>query len=82
MPELFARYRRRKLGYSQTLEAELAGTDQAKISRIEAGLVKPDDRLLARLAEVLGVNPPYLLLRPVEVHEDATFVNSNELVTS
>jgi transcriptional regulator with XRE-family HTH domain len=53
-------------GWSQTYVAGRAGTHQSNLSRIEQGIVQPDDELLARLAAVFGVEPAFVLLRPVE----------------
>jgi transcriptional regulator with XRE-family HTH domain len=60
-------YSRRKLGLSQKRLADLVGSDQPTISNFETGRRLPSDKMLAKLADVLGVWPAYTLLRPVVV---------------
>ncbi len=62
---LLIRRARKELGLSQGDVAVLAGTRQATISDIETGRQRPGDELLGRIAVVLGVDPPFALLRPV-----------------
>jgi transcriptional regulator with XRE-family HTH domain len=43
---------------------------QTTVSLIERGYFHPDDALLGRLATILEVFPPFLLLLPVEEVEE------------
>ncbi len=64
------RSERKRHGLSQSDVAVLARTRQATISDIETGRQRPGDELLGRIAVALDVDPPFLLLMPVdsEVH--------------
>ncbi len=54
---------RMKRGYSQKKLAELAGTKQANISRLESGLANPTLNLLERIAAALEVECEIRLFR-------------------
>lgn len=51
---------RRAHGLTQGELAEAAGVTQAALSRYENGLRDPEEEILGRLAEVLGVTPSFL----------------------
>lgn len=77
---LVATYYRRKRGLSQQALADMVGTLQPTICRIERGEVVPDEALLQRIAAALGVSPAFNLLRPVVVREQAFVEGSDEPV--
>jgi transcriptional regulator with XRE-family HTH domain len=79
---LALQYFRHKRGWSQTTLAGLVNSYQPTISNIEQGQLKPCDALLDALADVLGVSPSFTLLRPVVVHEQAVFADSDERVVA
>ncbi|HXG90325.1 MAG TPA: helix-turn-helix transcriptional regulator [Vicinamibacterales bacterium] len=68
---------RRQRGLSQQTLAKLANTTQPRISNIEHGHLKPSDKLLERLARVLGVCPAFTLLRQAVVEEQVAFEGEN-----
>ncbi len=51
----FVRYTRRRRGLSQLALARAAGVAQQTISKVEAGVICPQDGLKVRLAQALGV---------------------------
>jgi transcriptional regulator with XRE-family HTH domain len=57
-------YRERR-GISQSVLGALTDVNQTTISQIERGFLCPDDPLLQRIGDVLGVSPSFLLLLPV-----------------
>jgi transcriptional regulator with XRE-family HTH domain len=63
---------RYELGLSQSQVAERMGTDQAKVSRVEAGLANPTLRFLQRLARVLDAELSVHLIRRVDLPESDT----------
>jgi len=58
----------------------MVGTLQPTICRIERGQMQPAEALLEKIADALGVAPPYTLLRPVVVSEQAFVEGSDEPV--
>ncbi len=55
----------RKLsGLSQSKLAEMCGTTQDHISKLESGVVSPTVAMLGRLSEALGVEPKILVSEP------------------
>jgi len=71
---------REKRDQTQVAFGAKVGLNQTDISRLERGLAKPSDELLARLAAELGVSPAYLLLRPVVVRRQVILEDSDEVV--
>jgi transcriptional regulator with XRE-family HTH domain len=63
-------YRRRILRMTQRELAARAGLDQPLLSRIETERIRPNDRELAVLAKILGVDDPQALITQVR---DALF---------
>ncbi|HWL41567.1 MAG TPA: helix-turn-helix transcriptional regulator [Ilumatobacter sp.] len=47
---------REKRGFTQQQLAELAGVDQAAVSKIERGVTHPSSRTLHRVADALGAD--------------------------
>jgi transcriptional regulator with XRE-family HTH domain len=64
---LALRFYRLKRHWTQKALAERVGTCQPTIAAFELGARKPNDAMLARLADALAVEPAFALLRPVEV---------------
>jgi SOS-response transcriptional repressor LexA len=60
------RRRREDLGMSQARVAELANTTQQTVDRVESGVTK-HSRALARILQVLGLDPPRMTVVPTEV---------------
>jgi ribosome-binding protein aMBF1 (putative translation factor) len=58
------RYRREELGLTQRQLAQMMGTSQPKVSRLEAGEDNVTLATLQRAAQALGVDPAALLARP------------------
>ena len=71
---------REKRDETQVAFGARVGLNQTDISRLERGVAKPSDELLARLADELGVSPAYLLLRPVVVRKQVVLDDSDEVV--
>lgn len=63
--------RRQHMALSKAGLARTAGVDQALVSKIESGRIRPYDRELSRLAEALGV-PAHEAPSLLEIVEDAT----------
>lgn len=62
---------RKKMGLSQQELAELAGTTNVQICRIENNNVMPKSDLLKKLSEILNVSMDYLM----DESEDETIKN-------
>lgn len=77
---LLVKHLRLKAKKTQKGLGQLVGAPQPTICRLEQGIIKPSDALLARLADVLGVAPAFMLLRPVVVHEEVRFSGPDEQV--
>ena len=60
-----AKFRKEK-GITQAQLAELIGTSQQQIAKIERGVVDPRLSTLRRIAEALGCEVPALFYTPVE----------------
>jgi transcriptional regulator with XRE-family HTH domain len=78
---LAIKYYRLRRGLSQKAFAELVGVDQPRICNIELGIITPNETLLARLADALGVSPAFLLLQQVEVEEHIVFADTDRRVS-
>ena len=63
---LYLRVLREQRGLRQGGLAILLGMPQPVLSMIETGRYVPSPKQLARIAEVLGVEHPELLLKPVQ----------------
>jgi transcriptional regulator with XRE-family HTH domain len=73
------RYSRLKLRLTQKQLGRLVGVPQPTIANFELGHRKPSDAMLGKLADALGVHPPYSLLRQVVVREEVRFVGPDEV---
>ena len=63
---LAIRHYRLKSGLSQNALAALVDTSQRTISLIEQGYLRPSEKMLNDIADVLGVAPAFHLLTPVD----------------
>lgn len=70
------RDRRRALGFSQERLAELAGTDQGTISKVERGKVRISDEFKWSLAGALGEPVPVLFPFPASLPPFPTAVSA------